>query len=95
MCTTPQVPKRIYTLEELRLNRIEPEKMLAPKDESLNRVRNIAQGAALAGLAAFAWAVGFDTSKVLGATLAGLFVISADQVSACIRLTTCMVAAES
>jgi hypothetical protein len=35
------VPKRIYSLEELRLNKIEPEKFLSPTDNTLNGVRNI------------------------------------------------------
>lgn len=53
-----QVPKRIYTIEELRLNKIEPEKLLSPTDESLNYVRNVTQGAAAAGLAALAYFTG-------------------------------------
>lgn len=46
-CLTPlarqQVPKRIYTLEELRLNKIEAEKFLSPADETLNTVRTVLQ----------------------------------------------------
>jgi hypothetical protein len=38
-----QVPKRIYTLEELRLNKIEPEKLLSPQDNTLGNVRNVLQ----------------------------------------------------
>ena len=38
-----QVPKRIYTLEELRLNKIEAEKFLSPADETLNTVRTVLQ----------------------------------------------------
>lgn len=53
-----QVPKRIYTIEELRLNKLEPEKLLSPTDVSLNTVRNIAQGAAAAGLVALAYFAG-------------------------------------
>lgn len=34
-----QVPKRAYTLEELRLNKIEPQQYLSPVDETLNSVR--------------------------------------------------------
>ena len=34
-----QVPKRQYTLEELRLNKIDAATLLSPKDDSLNRVR--------------------------------------------------------
>lgn len=37
------VPKRIYTLEELRLNGIRAELLLSPKDNSLTFVRNITQ----------------------------------------------------
>ena len=38
-----QVPKRIYTLEELRLNKIEAERFLSPADETLNTVRTVLQ----------------------------------------------------
>ena len=39
----PQVPKRIYSLEELRLNKIEAERFLSPADETLNTVRTVLQ----------------------------------------------------
>ncbi len=38
-----QIPKRIYSLEELRLNKIEAEKFLSPKDDTLGTVRTILQ----------------------------------------------------
>ena len=38
-----QIPKRIYSLEELRLNKIEAEKFLSPKDDTLSTVRTIVQ----------------------------------------------------
>lgn len=38
-----QVPKRLYTLEELRLNRIEASQLLSPKDYSLDDVRSKGQ----------------------------------------------------
>ncbi len=38
-----QVPKRAYSLQELRLNKIQPEQFLAPKDTTLGSVRNIVQ----------------------------------------------------
>lgn len=38
-----QVPKRIYTLEELRLNQVEPEKLLSPQDNTLTGVRTALQ----------------------------------------------------
>lgn len=40
---TCQVPKRAYSLQELRLNKIQPEQFLAPKDTTLSSVRNIVQ----------------------------------------------------
>ena len=49
-CSTPsctpqpaQVPKRAYTLQELRLNKIQPEQLLAPTDSTLSGVRNVLQ----------------------------------------------------
>ncbi len=38
-----QVPKRAYTLEELRLNKIQPERFLSPTDNTLSGVRNVLQ----------------------------------------------------
>eukprot|EP00878_Enallax_costatus_P008022 GHUV01008389.1.p1 GENE.GHUV01008389.1~~GHUV01008389.1.p1 ORF type:complete len:488 (+),score=99.59 GHUV01008389.1:33-1466(+) len=76
-----QIPKRIYTIEELRLNKIEPEKLLSPRDDSLNYVRNVTQGAAAAGLAAVAYFSGFDIGKVIGVLLGGSFLLVLDQVS--------------
>jgi len=50
-------------VQELRLNRLEPEKLLSPTDVSLNTVRNVAQGAAAAGLLALAYFAGVCVSK--------------------------------
>lgn len=38
-----QVPKRQYTLEELRLNSIEAERLLSPTDNTLSTVRTALQ----------------------------------------------------
>ena len=38
-----KVPKRIYSLDELRLNRIEADKFLAPSDDRLGRIRTACQ----------------------------------------------------
>ncbi len=38
-----QIPKRLYTLEELRLNNLRPEEFLSPEDSTLNTVRTILQ----------------------------------------------------
>lgn len=53
-----QVPKRIFTLAEMRLNKIEPTALLSPTDETVNGVSRIAQGSALAGI--IAAYIGFD-----------------------------------
>lgn len=37
------MPKRAYSLQELRLNKISPEQFLAPKDTTLSGVRNVVQ----------------------------------------------------
>jgi hypothetical protein len=75
------LPKRDYSIDELRLNKIEPEKLLSPKDTSLIAVRNGAQLAALAGLAALAAAARWDPSQLL-LLLAGLtFLFGVDAVA--------------
>ena len=38
-----QLPKRIYGLDELRMNKVEPEMLLSPKDTTILGVRNIMQ----------------------------------------------------
>ena len=38
-----RILKRNYTLEELRLNRIEPEKLLSPTEETLSRLKSSLQ----------------------------------------------------
>jgi hypothetical protein len=73
-------PNPFHSTPPSNLGRIEPEKLLAPRDESLNRVRNILQAAAAAGLGALAVASGFDLSRVLGALVPATFLLVADQV---------------
>lgn len=43
MLSALQVPKRLYTLEELRLNDVRPEEFLSPEDSTLNTVRTVLQ----------------------------------------------------
>ncbi|CAL8469356.1 g8897 [Coccomyxa elongata] len=76
-----QVPKRIYSLEELRLNKIEAEKLLSPTDDTLGTVRTILQGGGLLGLAAAYFGLHWEFSQLLG-TLAALgFLLTIDQVA--------------
>ncbi|PNH10660.1 hypothetical protein TSOC_002596 [Tetrabaena socialis] len=74
-----QVPKRLYTIEELRLNKVEADKLLSPNDTSLNSVRTICQAAAAAGLLSAAYLNHWDTGGVLMALFGCIFVLVADQ----------------
>lgn len=75
-----QVPKRLYTIEELRLNKIDPEKLLSPKDESVNAIRNQLQASAVAGLAALAYFSDFDMATILLVTFGTTFLLILDQI---------------
>lgn len=75
------LPKRDYTFDELRLNKIEPAKLLSPKDASLIAVRNGAQLAALAGLVALAAAARWDPSQLLLLLAALTFLFGVDAVA--------------
>lgn len=75
------VPKRAYTLEELRLNKIEPTAFLSPQDTTLNGVRTILQLAYLAGLTAACLSGTWDIGQVAQALLATAFLLVADQVA--------------
>ena len=76
-----QVPKRSYTLEELKLNKIEPQNFLSPEDSTLNGIRNILQGSFLVGLTAgyFTNTLNFSEIAQWGIILA--FLLTADQVA--------------
>ncbi|KAI3436155.1 hypothetical protein D9Q98_002212 [Chlorella vulgaris] len=76
-----QVPKRTYSLEELRLNKIQPEQLLAPKDSTLSGVRNVLQGGFLAGLTAAYFGQLLDVSQVVQVVIASAFLLTVDQVA--------------
>ena len=42
-CLSVQIPKRLYSLEELRLNNIDATKFLSPSDDRLARIRTYCQ----------------------------------------------------
>jgi len=73
------VPKRSYTLEELRLNKIQAEQLLSPTDETLSGVRTGLQAAGLAGLTALAYGAHLQIEQLLSVVLGILFVFTADQ----------------
>ena len=74
-----QVPKRSYTLEELRLNKIQAEQLLSPTDETLSGVRTGLQAAGLAGLTALFYGAHLQLEQLLSVVLGILFVFTADQ----------------
>ncbi|KAG1679998.1 hypothetical protein FOA52_007062 [Chlamydomonas sp. UWO 241] len=75
------VPKKQYTIADLKLNSIQAEALLSPKDNSLNLTRNVAQGAAAAGLAAMAFLSDGNFVQVFQVTTALAFVLVFDQVA--------------
>ncbi|XP_042991864.1 uncharacterized protein LOC122318508 isoform X2 [Carya illinoinensis] len=76
-----QVPQRLYSLDELRLNGMEASSLLSPVDVTLGSIeRNLQLAAALGGLAA--WSVlGFSPQQVLYFSLGLLFQWTLDSVS--------------
>lgn len=75
-----QIPKRAYSLEELRLNKIEPRQFLAPTDSTLGGVRTVLQGSLMAGVigAYFAEAIAID--KLVQLAIVGAALLTADQI---------------
>ncbi|KAK3014117.1 hypothetical protein RJ639_007909 [Escallonia herrerae] len=76
-----QVPQRLYTLDELKLNGIEPSSLLSPVDTTLGSIeRNLQLAAILGGISA--WNVfGFNPERALYLSLGLLFLWTLDLVS--------------
>ncbi|XP_052193138.1 uncharacterized protein LOC127801778 [Diospyros lotus] len=76
-----QVPQRLYSLDELKLNGIETSSLLSPVDATLGAIERNLQLAALAG-GISAWNVfGFSPQQILFFSLGLLFFWSLDLVS--------------
>ncbi|XP_077240594.1 stress regulated protein isoform X1 [Tasmannia lanceolata] len=76
-----QVPQRLYTLDELKLNGIDTSSLLSPLDTTLGSIeRNLQLAAALGGLSASV-AFGFNQLQILMFSLGLLFLWSLDLVS--------------
>ncbi|GMH13184.1 hypothetical protein Nepgr_015025 [Nepenthes gracilis] len=76
-----QVPQRLYTLDELKLNGIETVSLLSPVDETLGSIeRNLQIAAVLGGVAAWN-ALGLSPQQVLYISLGLLFLFTVDQIS--------------
>eukprot|EP00890_Picochlorum_soloecismus_P001194 jgi/Picsp_1/2075/NSC_05540-R1_stress regulated protein len=76
-----QVPKRSYTLEELRLNKIDTREFLAPEDTTLDGIRNILQGSAAAGLLAGFLSGKIETFNLVQSGIFVAFLLTVDQVA--------------
>lgn len=75
-----QVPQRLYSLDELRLNGIDPSSLLSPVDTTLSSIeRNLQFTALLGGLSAWV-AFGFSQLQVLIFSVGLLFLWSVDLV---------------
>ncbi|XWS42434.1 hypothetical protein CRYUN_Cryun16bG0013900 [Craigia yunnanensis] len=73
-----QVPQRLYTLEELRLNGIETASLLSPLDATLGSIeRNLQLAAILGGVAAWN-AFSFSPQQILFISLGFLFLWTLD-----------------
>eukprot|EP00246_Nothoceros_aenigmaticus_P004584 TRINITY_DN16173_c0_g1_i3.p1 TRINITY_DN16173_c0_g1~~TRINITY_DN16173_c0_g1_i3.p1 ORF type:complete len:315 (+),score=44.36 TRINITY_DN16173_c0_g1_i3:120-947(+) len=75
-----QVPRRIYTLEELRLNKIDTARFLSPNDSTLGGVRRTLQIAAFAGAIAVWQTFQLDQFQALGIAVLLLLLGSLDQI---------------
>ena len=75
------VPKRSYTLEELRVNKIDTREFLAPEDSTLDDVRNSLQIAALVGVGVAYVTHTMPTTTLVGNIIALAFFLTADQIA--------------
>ncbi|KAK9840372.1 hypothetical protein WJX74_008554 [Apatococcus lobatus] len=75
-----QTPKRIYSLDELRLNKIEPEKLLSPQDTTIDSVRRTLQVVALVAFIAASQILHLDAGQIGGTAITTLFLIALDQI---------------
>jgi hypothetical protein len=75
-----KIPKRLYTLADLRLNNIDTTALLAPKDETLDTLQAQLQVAYLSGVLVWVGVGGGDVQQLGAALLVTLFLSAADQI---------------
>ena len=82
MCThpPPQVPQRSYTLDELRLHKIDTSRFLSPKDSTLSGIRQGLQLAAFLGGLATWQLLHLEQGQLIALVVSVLFVATVDQV---------------
>lgn len=76
-----QVPQRLYTLDELKLNGIETASLLSPVDATLGAIERNLQLAAVAGVVSVWNVFGFSPQQVFYLSLGLLFLWTLDAVS--------------
>ncbi|GBG91775.1 hypothetical protein CBR_g53664 [Chara braunii] len=76
-----QVPRRTYTLEELRMHKIEASRLLSPLDRTLGQVRQAIWWSAAAAMAAVLLFTDVRQDQLLAAVIFVLFIGTADQVA--------------
>eukprot|EP00215_Chloropicon_roscoffensis_P004915 CAMPEP_0197509840 /NCGR_PEP_ID=MMETSP1312-20131121/45770_1 /TAXON_ID=464262 /ORGANISM="Genus nov. species nov., Strain RCC2335" /LENGTH=354 /DNA_ID=CAMNT_0043057745 /DNA_START=18 /DNA_END=1085 /DNA_ORIENTATION=+ len=71
------IPKRSYTLQDLRLNKIEPAALLSPRENYLDKVSSYCRRAYLVGAVSASFALHWDVTQVfyLGAFTLGLLTV--------------------
>lgn len=75
-----KVPKQKYTLAELKLNKIQPEKFLSPTDTTLNSIRNILRILLFSGLTIATLTGYFALETTVEAVVFVAFLLVLDQV---------------
>lgn len=81
-----QIPPRLYTLDELKLNGIDASKVLSPDDRTLGSIERYLQAAAVLG-GISAWAVfGLTQEQTLFAVIGLFYFATLDSVSCSVIL---------
>ncbi|GMH33016.1 hypothetical protein BSKO_00850 [Bryopsis sp. KO-2023] len=75
-----QVPKRDYSLAELKLNNVDTTKLLAPEENTITSTRTALQVALTAGIVSLVVAGGVNVNEALGFVVVLLFFAGADQI---------------
>jgi hypothetical protein len=75
-----RIPKRAYTLEDMRVNKVDASKLLSPSEETLTKVEAQLQIAYAGLVVVTAFYDGFDIGRAGVLVFMTLFLLSADQI---------------
>ncbi|KAK9793193.1 hypothetical protein WJX73_000490 [Symbiochloris irregularis] len=76
-----QIPKRLYSLEELRLNNIDATKFLSPSDDKLARIRTYCQFGLLSGITALSAIAQLQVTDTIVILFIAITIAVTDQVA--------------